>query len=216
MQTQLKLITLLLADDHLVAREGIRSLLAQTPDIQIVAEAEDGDAIQDLIRELHPDVLLLDLKMPGTSSFEIEKWVRENYPETVTLVFTAHDRDSFLAEMIDAGVAGYMDKNSSAESIITAIRRAAQGEVYFTTEQIDRAKRWRQEVGQKWERLTEREREVLSLVTKGLSNKEIAKHLGITIKTVAYHVSGIFNKLDVESRCEAIAWYQKHFPENLE
>lgn len=215
MQPKKRTITLLLADDHPIAREGVRSILAKATDIEIVGEVENGDEIKTLIPRLLPDILLLDLKMPGTSPFEIEKWVRLNYPEIVTLVLTAHDRDHYLAGMMDAGVAGYLDKSERAENLITAIRRAANGDVIFTTQQIDRARRWRQEISKKWERLTEREREVLLLMEQGCSNKAIASHLGVTLKTAAYHVAAIFDRIDVESRHEAVAWYRKHFPEDL-
>lgn len=216
MQTNPKTITLLLADDHPVTREGIRGILSRAPEILIVGEAQDGTEVKDLVGKLHPQILLLDLKMPGTSPFEIEKWLRENYPETITLVLTAHDRDFYLAGMMNAGIAGYLSKSERAENLVAAIRRAASGESLFTQEQLIRTKKWRQEIEGKWEKLTEREREVLSLMEQGLSNKTIAKKLGITLKTVAYHVSAIFNRLDVESRHEAIAWYQKYFPKDLE
>jgi len=215
-QTKPKIITLLLADDHPLAREGVRHILEKALDIQIVGEAENGDGIKHLIPKLHPHILLLDLKMPGTSPFEIEKWVRENYPETITLVLTAHDRDVYLAGMMDAGIAGYLSKTERGENLIAAIRRAASGESLFTHEQFTRAKKWRHEAGDKWEKLTEREREVLLLMEQGLSNKAIAKQLNVTSKTVAYHISSTLGKLNVESRHEAAAWYQKHFSKDLE
>lgn len=151
MQTTPETIAVLLADDHPVVREGVRQILADAIDISIVGEAQDGKEVKELVAHLHPKILLLDLKMPGTSPFEIENWVRENYPETITLVLNAHDRDYYLAGMIDAGIAGYLDKNAKAESLIIAIRRAAHGEAIFTMEQIDRARKWRHETGEKWE-----------------------------------------------------------------
>jgi len=216
MQAKPRIITVLLADDHPVAREGMSRILTNATDISIVGEAQDGKEVKDLVAKLRPRILLLDLKMPGTSPFEIEKWVRENYPETVTLVLTAHDRDFYLAGMIDAGIAGYLDKSERAEALIAAIRRAAHGEAVFTIEQIERARKWRHEVGEKWEKLTKREREILLLVAQGQSNKTIAKELGITLKTVAYHISTILNRLDVESRNEAVAWLYRHFPNDIE
>lgn len=216
MQTNPKTITLLLADDHPVAREGVRRILANSTDISVVGEAQNGREVKELVARLHPKILLLDLKMPETSPFEIEKWVRENYPETITLVLTAHDRDFYLSGMINAGVAGYLDKNERTENLIAAIRRAAHGEFFFTAQQIDRARKWKHEAGEKWEKLTAREREILLLVAQGHSNKTIAKKLGITLKTVAYHISTILDRLDVESRNEAVAWLHKYFPDDLE
>lgn len=209
-------ISVLIVDDHPPIRAGFRAMLEGTSDIYVVGEAENGEEAEKLLKELRPKVVLLDLKMPGFSATTFEKWARENYPETVTLVLTAHDRDFYLAEMMDAGAAGYLGKNESAENLIAAIRRAAHGDVLFTVEQIDRARKWRHQAGEKWEKLTEREREVLLLMGQGLSNKAIAKQLGVTIKTVAYHISAIFDRLDVESRYEAVAWYQEHFPKDLE
>lgn len=216
MQPNPKTTTVLLADDHPVAREGMRRILANAIDISVVGEAQDGKEVKELVAKLQPKILLLDLRMPETSPFEIEKWVRENYPETVTLVLTAHERDFYLSGMIDAGVAGYLSKNERADNLIAAIRRAAHGEAIFTTEQIERARKWRDEAGEKWEKLTQREREILLLLAQGQNNKTIAKKLGITLKTVAYHVSTILNRLDVESRNEAVAWLHKYFPNDLE
>jgi len=216
MQTNPKIITVILADDHPVVREGVRHILANVDQISIVGEAQDGKEVKELVAKLHPHILLLDLKMPATSPFEIEKWVRENYPETITLVLTAHDRDFYLSGMIDAGVAGYLDKNERADNLITAILRAAHGEVFFTANQMHRARKWRHDVGERWEKLTGREREILLLIAQGYTNKTIAKNLGITLKTVAYHVSSILNRLDLESRNEAVVWLHKYFPDDLE
>jgi DNA-binding NarL/FixJ family response regulator len=216
MQTNPTAISVLLADDHPVAREGMRRILANATDILVVGEARDGKEVQELVAKLQPQILLLDLKMPETSPFEIEKWVREHYPDTITLVLTAHDRDFYLSGMIDAGVAGYLGKNERADNLIAAIRRAAHGEAIFTTEQIERARKWRAEAGERWEKLTEREREILLLVAQGQSNKTIAETLGVTRKTVAYHISAILKRLDVKSRNEAIAWLHKYFPNDLE
>src|SRR5215211_5398811 len=121
MESEPATITVLLADDHPVAREGVRRILANAADISIVGEAQNGKEVKELVAKLHPTILLLDLIMPETSPFEIEKWVRENYPETGTLVLTAHDRDYYLAGMINAGVAGYLDKSERAENLIAAI-----------------------------------------------------------------------------------------------
>lgn len=126
-----KRITVLIADDEPIARAGIRTLLAQAEDIEIIGEAQNGYEAKELIPELRPQVLLLDLKMPGPRPYEIEKWVRESYPKIVTLVLTSHDRDSYLAAMMDAGAAGYLSKEESAERLIGAIRRAVGGEILF-------------------------------------------------------------------------------------
>jgi len=209
-------ITILIADDHPIARAGIRAVLEKAPEMQIVGEAEDGDSAKALIAELHPKVLLLDLKMPGLSSTKLEQWVRTQYPDITTLILTAHDRDAYLSQMIDAGVSAYMDKNMQGEQLIVAIRRAVSGEVLFSSEQIKRARQWRQQEGSKWQNLTQREREILQCLANGLDNAGIASSLNISQKTVAFHITNILEKLQVVSRQEATAWFNKNIPDDLE
>lgn len=209
-------ITILIADDHPLARAGIRTLLSQAKDMEIIGEAQDGYEAQILVTKLRPQVLILDLKMPGLRASELEKWVREKYPEIITLVLTAHDRDSYLAAMMDAGAAGYLSEEESEERLIGAIRRAVNGEIIFDKAQRDRAKRWRNDVGSKIDQLTPREFEVLQFLAKGMDNKEIGKSLEISAKTVAYHITRIIAKLQVKSRQEATVWALQHLSDNLE
>jgi len=182
-------IRVLLADDHPVTRAGICAILEDAPDIQIVGEAKDGIEAKRMVADLCPDILLLDLVMPGPRPSEIEAWVRTHHPETITLVLTAHDRDAFLADVVEAGAVGFVTKEEAPERLVEAIRRAARGEILFDSGQLARARRWREEVGERWESLTEREREVLTLVAQGKSNREIAERLCVTEKTVEKHVS---------------------------
>jgi len=207
MSMQHKLITVLIADDHEVTRQGIRHFLDQTPDLNVVGEAQDGDEIKPLVADLRPQILLLDLMMPNLSPSELEKWVRTNYPETITLVLTAHDRDAYLSSMLEAGVAGYLDKKLRAGQLISAIRRAARGECILDKNQLERARRWRENVSKRWESLSKREREVLKMLTEGTENKAIAASLGITVNTVEKHLENIYQKLDLKSRTEAIHWW---------
>ena len=209
-------ITLLLADDDPIARAGIRSLLSQAEDIQVIGEAQDGFEAQRLVAELRPRILLLDLKMPGPRPAELEKWVRENYPYTDTLVLTSHDRNAYLTSMMDSGAAGYLSKGESADQLISAIRRAAQGEIIFDDSQISRADDWRKEVGEKLNRLTPKEKRVLELLAQGLDSKSIANSLDISVKTVSYHITNLLSKLNVSSRQEATIWALKHLSDDLE
>ncbi|MCC6568527.1 MAG: response regulator transcription factor [Anaerolineales bacterium] len=200
-------ITVLVADDHPLTLEGVRSILEKAPEIKIVGEALDGNEIKPMVAKLRPRILLLDLKMPNLKPVEMEKWVRENYPETLTLVLTAHDKDSYLANMMDAGAVGYLDKKLQASHLISSIRRVAREEFVYDKEQIERAKRWREEVTAIWESLSKREREVLQLLTEGKDNNGIAEALTISINTVETHLKNVYKKLNVASRTEAVQWW---------
>jgi two-component system, NarL family, response regulator LiaR len=211
-----KTISLLLADDDPIIRAGIRAFLTKAADIKIVGEAKNGMEAQQMVGKLRPKILLLDLKMPGLSPAGLEKWVRENYPETITLVLTSHDRDAYLVDMMEAGAAGYMSKGASAEGLIGAIRRAAHGEILFDVEQFARARRWRETVSEKLTSLTERERQVLKLMVDGMDNKAIAQALTITPKTAAFHVTHILKKLGLDTRQKVVAWIHAHLTDDLE
>jgi DNA-binding NarL/FixJ family response regulator len=203
----------LLVDDHPLARQGVRTVLEQADDLEIVAEAGNGQEAIQLVASLQPDILLLDLKMPGMRAAEVEAWVREHHPATITLVLTAHDRDFYLSEMIEAGVAGYLDKNQRGEQLVEAIRRAAAGENLFTEQQLERALRWREGAGDKWQSLTGREHEVAQLLVQGLNDAALAKALNISLRTASHHVASLLKKLAVASRQEAVAWLIRNIPD---
>ncbi len=200
-------IPVLLADDHPLAIEGVRAILEKAPDVEIIGEAKDGEELIELLKILHPRVLLLDMIMPNFSPYEFEEWARITYPGMVTLVLTGHDRDAYLARMMEAGAAGYLDKKLRAGQLLNSIRKAARGEFLYTKPQLDRIKHWREEVAQKWESLSEREREVLQMLTEGLENKAIAIKLDISINTVEKHLANIYQKLGAASRTEAVIWW---------
>lgn len=215
-QTEDEKITVLLADDHPVTRAGIRAILNTAPDIQVIGEAASGFDVQRMVGELLPQVLLLDLQMPGPRPSELEAWVRQHYPEVVTLVLTAHSRDAYLATMMDAGVAGFLSKGDSEHHLIESIRRVAKGDMLFSKEQVERAVRWRTVAGNSWYSLTERQRDVLRLVARGMQNARIADELGVTTKTVAFHMTKIMKSLGVSTRSEAVAWMIQNAPDHLE
>ena len=208
--------TVLLADHHPLALAGIRKLLAKANDLEIIGEADDGFKAQKLLVELHPKILLIDLKMPGPRPSDLEKWLRKNCLEIVTLVLTADDRDAYLAGMIDAGASGYLSKNITSKQLIAAIRRAALGEIIFDKIQLTRASQWQEAVGKKIRQLTHREHDILILLAKGMDSKSISVSLKISTKTVAYHITNVFSKLDVNSRQQAAIWALKHLSDDLD
>jgi RNA polymerase sigma factor (sigma-70 family) len=203
-------IRVLIVDDYPVTRQGIRTILEQAPDIEVVGEATDGTEAMALVEQLHPDVVLLDVEMPGPRAWEVEAWIRHNYPDITGLVLSAHDRDAYLAEMMKAGVVGYLDKQIPSPQLVQAIRRAARGEYLFEPEQFHRAHHWRTEVLARWERLSPREKEVLQALAQEVNTREIAQRLNIKPNTVDTHVRRLIHKLQVANRAEAIAWAWKH------
>lgn len=201
-----KKISVLIVDDHPSLRMGIRAMLEKTNDIYVVGEAGDGNDAEKLLDELRPNIILLDLKMPNFSPSAFEERTRENYPEIITLVLTSHDRDVYLASMMDAGAVGFLDKEMREEQLIDAIRRAASGESLFDEQQKRRADKWRKGVEKKWNSLSERERQILRLIADGANNKEISLKLSISESTVEKHLERIYQKLAVTSRAKAILW----------
>lgn len=207
-------IRVLLADDHPAMRQGIARMLTDTPDIEVVGEAETGKEAQRKVAELRPDILLLDLILPDVRPYEVEGWVRTNYPETTLLIITGHQREYFLAQAVEAQVAGFLTKDLHAEQLITAIRQATRGESLFSEEQFERAARWQREIGSPWMALSEREKSVLCWLAEGLSNDQVAQHVGVEPKTVENYTWRILRKLPVSSRNEAIVWVMKNIPES--
>lgn len=203
-------IRVLIVDDYPVTRQGVRTILEQAPDIAVIGEAADGTEAMVLVEQLRPNVVLLDVEMPGPRACEVEAWIRAHYPRTIGLVLSAHDRDAYLAEMMEAGAAGYLDKQIPAPQLVQAIQRAAQGECLFEIEQFRRAQCWRTEVQARWARLSPREKEVLTALAQEASTREIAQQLRISPQTVDTHICHLVRKLEVKNRAEAIAWAWNH------
>jgi len=199
-------IRVLLADDHAIVRAGIRQFLEHTHDIQVVAEADDGEAAQTLIRTHLPDVAVLDIQMPKATGIEVTRWVRANLPRIGVLILTAYDDDPYILAVLQAGANGYVLKTASPSDLIQAVR-----DVYAGKSALDAA------IAQKLiahissqngtpvaEALTDRELEVLSLAAKGYTNKAIGVQLGISDRTVQGHLAHIFDKMQAGSRTEAV------------
>jgi two-component system, NarL family, response regulator LiaR len=195
-------IRLLLVDDHAVVRQGLRMFLSLDPDFEIVGEAADGNAALKLARELQPDVVLMDLLMPGMDGIEATGILRREMPDIEVIALTSVLEDSSVVGAIRAGAIGYLLKDTEANELIRSIKAAAEGQVQLSPQAAARLMR-EVRAPESPESLTERETEVLRLLAQGQSNKEIARQLSIGEKTVKTHVSSILGKLNVSSRTQA-------------
>jgi two-component system, NarL family, response regulator LiaR len=203
-------IRILIADDHAFVREGTRRILEQEPDLEVVAEAGDGEEAVRLASDLKPDVALIDVAMPKLDGIEATRQIKALYPAVAVLVLSAYDDDQFVFGLLEAGAAGYMLKSVRGHEIVDAIRSVHAGESVLHPSVARKVLNRFAGVSSKprerksLELLTEREMDVLKLVTKGLSNKDIADDLCLSVRTVQGHLANIFNKLRVGSRTEAV------------
>ena len=192
-------IRTLVVDDQAMVRTGLRMLLAGEPDIEVVAEAGDGFAAVTQAARHHPDVVLMDIRMPGLDGLEATKEVTERLPGTEVLLFTAFGERSLLGRGLDAGARGYLLKEASSDTLVRAIEKVANGEAY-----VDPALMPTFLTRDSQDLLTPRERQILQLLADGMSNAEVAAKLYISQETVKSHVRHILAKLDLRDRPQAI------------
>lgn len=196
-------ISVLLVDDHLVVRSGLKALLGTQPDIEVVAEAASGEAALEAFQVHRPAVVMMDLAMgEGMDGIEAIKAVRRINGRQAVLVFTTYDSDADIVRSVDAGAMGYLLKDAAPEEIFSAVRGAVQGKSVMSPPV---ASRLFQQLRNPGEVLTPREAELLSLLIEGLSNKELSQRLFISEATVKTHLAHIYAKLGVETRAAAIA-----------
>ncbi|WP_240546598.1 response regulator [Paenibacillus artemisiicola] len=210
------MITIVIVDDHAMVRSGLRMLLSSKGDIEVVAEAADGDEGIKSALEHRPGVVLMDLSMPhGKDGLTAAAELKRAWPEAAILILTMHDDDEYLFRAIHAGAAGYVLKSAPQEELLAAIRTVAKGDAYLYPtatkrlmhEYAERMKRG--ESADVFGTLSEREKEVLALTAKGYANKEIAERLVISVKTVETHKSNVMDKLGLKSRPELIKYAAK-------
>jgi NarL family two-component system response regulator LiaR len=206
----LKKIKILIADDHAFVREGTRRILEQEPDLEVVAEAGDGEEAVRLASDLKPDVAIVDVAMPKLDGIEATRRIKALCPAVAVLVLSAYDDDQFVFGLLEAGAAGYLLKSVRGYEIVDAIRAVYAGESVLHPSVARKVLSRFASVSSKAQRkkplelLTDREMEVMRLVTKGLSNKDIADGLSLSVRTVQGHLANIFSKLRVSSRTEAV------------
>lgn len=199
------MINVLIVDDHPVVRDGLVAILERQADITIVGEAGSGPEAVAKARETKPDIVLMDLQLPGFSGAVATHEIRAALPVTRVIVLTAYDTDEGILEAVKAGASGYLLKGTPKAELIQAIRVVAVGGSLLQPDQMARIFEKAHGPAPDPNELTEREREVLELMTDGLRNKEIGDILGITERTVKFHSGVIFQKLSVSGRSEAIA-----------
>ena len=205
-------IRILLAEDHIVVRQGTRQLLERETDLEVIGEASDGEEAIRLTSQLKPDVVIMDVAMPKLSGIEATKQIKELSPSAIVLVLTGYDYDEYIFSLLEAGAAGYLLKDVSGDELIGAIRAVYAGEpvlhpivirklmTRFKSQAATTAEARPQEL------LSQRELEVLKLAARGMSNKDIGEELFISVRTVQAHLRAIFNKLGVGSRSEAVLY----------
>ncbi|MGG6381529.1 response regulator [Paenarthrobacter sp. NEAU-H11] len=196
-------ITVLLVDDHLVVRSGLRALLGTQPDLQVIGEAASGEEAVERVQQHSPAVVVMDLAMgSGMDGIEAIRKIRQRNSGQAILVFTTYDSDADIVRAVDAGAMGYLLKDAAPEEIFAAIRGAVQGKSVMSPPV---ASRLFQQLRNPEEILTPREAELLSLLTEGLSNRELGRRLFISEATVKTHLAHIYAKLGVDTRAAAIA-----------
>ncbi len=202
----------LIADDHAIVREGVRMILAKEPDIEVVGEAEDGRQALDLVEQRRPNVVIMDLSMPGMGGIEATKKVKEQHPGVNVLALTMHEDETYVFQLLRAGASGYVLKRAAARDLVQAVRAAAKGDAFLypsVARKVVEDYLKRVEAGEERERydgLTEREREILTLIAQGLGNQQIAQKLYISIKTVQTHRAHVLEKLGLHDRTELVRY----------
>lgn len=204
-------ITVFIAEDHTLVREGTRQILEQHEDLRVVGEAERGDDAADRIAALRPDVALLDLRLPGLNGIAVAGRIAAAAPGVRVLILSAYDDEDYVLAALQAGAAGYLLKTAPGREVAAAVRAAHRGETVL-------APALARKLAQYWQRasrpgsspLSPRELAVLRLLARGLSNKDIALALGISLRTVEGHLGNVFAKLGVTSRTEAVLYAVDH------
>lgn len=206
-------VKVLLVDDHTVVRQGIKALLAREPDIEVIGEADNGREALERLAELQPDVILMDISMPGLNGIEATRQMRQQYPNIKVVVLSMHTGEEYIFQVLRAGAVGYVLKQSDSMEVLAAIRAALSGGSFLSPpisrtviddyiQRADSRASQRAEPGP----LTPREREVLQLLAEGLPNREIAKQLSISIKTVETHRSNMMHKLGVRGKTALVKY----------
>jgi two-component system response regulator NreC len=207
-------IRILITDDHGLIRAGLRLLLSDLPDIEVVGEAENGQAAIQLTSELQPDIVLMDISMNGMNGIEATRRLRKTAPEARVIALTVHEDEGMLREMINAGAKGYVIKRAAETDLIHAIQAVSQGYMYVHPAMVsalvkDLSPDQNHRTNEK-DALTQREVEVLCFLAKGYTNRQIAQELNLSQRTIEGHRSSLVSKLHISSRAELMEYVEKH------
>lgn len=206
------MISILVADDHILIREGLRRILAAEIDMEVCGEAASSADVLDRLRELTPDLLLLDFSMPGTSGFELIKRVKIQWPKVPILVLTMHDEELYAVRVMRAGASGYITKGGESAELVTAIRKVASGRPYISSvvaEQLAMKAMTGQAISLH-EELSNREMQVLELLVAGKSVKEAAAILSVSVKTISTHKARLLDRLQLHSIADLVRYSIEH------
>jgi DNA-binding NarL/FixJ family response regulator len=203
-------IKVLIVDDHAILREGIRALLSLYPDIEVVGEAEDGLQAISLTRQLGPDIVLTDIAMPGLGGLEATVEIRKQSPNSRVVILTQHDDSEYIFPILKAGASGYVLKKAVGTELVAAIRAVYRGESFLypsvATAVIEGYLSRGEDSESRYDRLSDREKQVLKLIAEGHTNKEIAEMLSLSVKTVLAHRANLMEKLDIHNRTELVKY----------
>ena len=206
-------IKVLLAEDHVIVREGTTEMIQREPDMEVIGEASDGEEAVRLAARLQPNVVIMDIAMPKLNGIEATKQIKARYPSIAVLILTAYDNDEYIFALLEAGAAGYLLKNVRGKELVEAVRSVYAGESVLHPSIARRVINRMVSPGatdtQVTQPLSDREMEVLKLAAGGISNKDIAEQLFLSPRTVQVHLGNIFNKLGVASRTEAVLYALK-------
>ncbi|HEU4964191.1 MAG TPA: response regulator transcription factor [Bacilli bacterium] len=202
-------IRVLLCDDHTILRDGLAQLLEAEPDLEVVGGAADGLEVIEMVEELQPDVVIMDINMPNLNGVDAVTRLKKKHPDLNILILTMYNHDEYLFRTIRAGAAGYLLKDAPVRELILAIRTVITGGNLLRPEMRQKIDSYRNKEEDIADKLSPREQEVLAALVKGLSNKEIAEQLFITEATVKLHISNVYRKLGVKSRSQAIMFAVK-------
>ena len=207
------MITVLIVDDHAVVRAGLRQLMATADDIEVVGEAEDGTTAVAAVSELTPDVVLMDLSMPGVDGVEATRRIKESHPLVHVVVLTSFSDQTRILSALETGADGYLLKHSEPQTIIDAVRSTVEGGAPLDP-RAARVLLSARSLGGQAANMSARERQVLRLVVDGLANKQIARRLDISERTVKAHLTNVFQRIGVRDRTQAALWAREHLADS--